>query len=279
MTRNFSLNSILDDNPCPSVNPYVVAEYMKERRVRSAREAYNVALGRLMQTEMFPSGLTVIRNPYHDWSCNKVHMHGGQFEAHGYKCRWVEDYLSAGLSFAGYADKVTRSSRFNHTGWYADAHQSTLYRGAVFRIEGTRKFLVGYMDPENDGAALIEMSVVAYETGGAQNRGPYVDDDDFMDTLARSADKFAEVFAEEAREHDEAWHELRDAKEKADEARAAAMSEVEALRAASMDDGTRADLADQFCDVWDEYKQAMRDLAEKLHWAGKWHGITLGDVA
>lgn len=44
------------------------------------------------------------------------------------------------------------------------------------------------------------------------------------------------------------------------------------------DDGTRADLEAEFCEAWDDYKQAMKKFAEQLYDAYRWHKLTLDDV-
>jgi hypothetical protein len=103
--------------------------------------------------------------------------------------RWVEDTDRAGLRSVGYADEVYRG--ISHRGWFTNEFQDEVYRGIVFRLparHGEGRFVYGYEDPNNPGAALLSF-----------------DPCDEEKDAARWADRFAERSAEEEREYQEAW--------------------------------------------------------------------------
>jgi len=112
--------------------------------------------------------------------------------------RWIEQ-ASDGLRLIGFADDIGRetySRAFSHSGWYADNFQSELYRGVVYQLPAARRgdkgererYVYGYADPNNDGAALLAFSI----------------ESDKLEA-ARAADRLAELAAEESREHQEAF--------------------------------------------------------------------------
>lgn len=117
------------------------------------------------------------------------------FEAHGYKhVRWVEN-ASRGLRLVGFADEITRDEgpyrAVRHTGWFTDDDQTEKYRGVVYLLpsRGEPRYVFGYADPNNDDCALLCF-------GEPENEKP---------DAARAADRFAEIFAEEACAYSEAW--------------------------------------------------------------------------
>lgn len=102
--------------------------------------------------------------------------------------RWVETPEAYGMRWVGYADEV---ASLRHQGWFTDdEYQDEVFRGVVFRgvvyrmatRKGTPRFVYGYADPNNKGAALLCFDYC----------------DDKIDA-ARWADSFAERKAEEER--------------------------------------------------------------------------------
>lgn len=267
---SWSFQSIVehDDNPCPRVNPYVVVEYLRFRCVHKLGAEHALARANACfadgEIESSKRPWTNV-NPWHAGSVTNP-----RFEAHGYKCRWIENIARVGITLENYADKLNDYIR--HEGWYADEHGDTSYRGVVLQVEGTKNYLIGYEDPDNSGAYLIEDEVYRYTGKGRRDRD--YQHEDFLSELAKQADKFAESFAEAERERDCASNEVWHAKQKADEAR-----EEVRKRKGVTDSKTKSVLEDDFCQAWDEYREAMKDFAEKLYYAYKWHGITLSDIA
>lgn len=131
MTHSFNSIVELGQNPCPTVNPYIVAEYRYHRRTSAtgrnfapyfpALHAFRLARGHFEQA-------TVVlherqrHKSLRIWCIDSVA--NPRFEAHCYQCRWIEHYEKVGLMLENYADK----------GWYADEDGRTIYRGAVFQL-------------------------------------------------------------------------------------------------------------------------------------------------
>jgi len=140
-------------------------------------------------------------------------------ESHGYRgVRWVEN-VSRGLRFVGFADEI---AHLNHKGWYSrDEEFDEVYRGVVYQLparDGEAQFVYGYADPNNDDCALLCFDV---ETDKAD--------------AARSADRFAEILAEEERAYNRAWQAGRrceDLDEKIKQLRADALAIGAEMRAA-----------------------------------------------
>ena len=103
---------------------------------------------------------------------------------------WIENTESAGLRFVDFADKIARSIR--HRGWYTsdDGWTGETYRGVVYRLARGRGFISGYADPNNKGAAFVDLS-------------PYDSDDELGAALG--ADSIAEREAEDARDYNHVW--------------------------------------------------------------------------
>lgn len=103
---------------------------------------------------------------------------------------WVENANAAGLRFVGYADELARSIR--HTGWLInDEGWGETYRGAVYRLPHSRGYIAGYADPNNKGAAFVELSLI---------------DSDDETGAAFAANRIAELEAERERDYQRAWH-------------------------------------------------------------------------
>ena len=111
---------------------------------------------------------------------------------------WPAEELKIGeahFRFVGTAHDITRRLSFyplRHTGWYSRHDQDELYVGAVWQLpsrHGKRQFVPGYLDPNNDGAAKLDLSQVG---------------DDELEA-ARAADSFAERHAEQSLAYDAAW--------------------------------------------------------------------------
>ncbi len=119
---------------------------------------------------------------------------------HGYSnVRWVEN-VSRGLRFVGFADEIDRT--IYHNGWYTDDDFHETYRGVVYRLpsRGESLYVFGYADPGNEDCALL----------------CFDPEHDRMDA-ARAADRFAAIFAEEAREYNRAWQARQRCEDLADE--------------------------------------------------------------
>ena len=119
--------------------------------------------------------------------------------------RWIESLPGAGLRFVDYADVVRR---LGHTGWYCTVHNDETYRGCVLQLPGRagkNRYLAAYEDPNNPGTYRIDVSRGTFEGYGSD----YYPSDRFHDDGAReaalTADEFARIQAEKAREWDEAW--------------------------------------------------------------------------
>lgn len=131
----------------------------------------------------------------------------------GTHVRWVENVSNA-LRIAGFTDELTE---VRHKGWYCDAFREEIYRGIVYRLPHGR-FAYGYADPHNEDCALL-----CFDNDASDEK-----------EAARMADDFARVYAEEAREYDEAYQEGAKYAELLDEAKQAktqARGLVTALRA------------------------------------------------
>jgi len=70
---------------------------------------------------------------------------------------WIENTSAVGLRRVGFADEICRY--IAHRGWYTDSDfQDEVYRGAVYQLPGRKgkaRYLAGYDDPNNKGAAFI----------------------------------------------------------------------------------------------------------------------------
>ncbi len=122
-------------------------------------------------------------------------MNGKTFQAYGCAMRWIENPASVGLRNVRYADEATR--RIRHTGWFLDDRCGETVRGVICQIsgkDGADRYLAGYADPHNDGPLCIDVGTVW----------------DYDEDAAVEADRIAERFAEDEREHNrqaDAWWE------------------------------------------------------------------------
>lgn len=143
--------------------------------------------------------------------------------------RWIENTDRAGLRFVGHADELDKS--IQHNGWYIDSFQDDTYRGAIWQLPGRNRqnvYVVGYVDPNNPGAALIDFDAIYGEPSW---RDRY-DDDDLRDA-ARAADRMAELFAEAEREFqlkDAAERRAEELREEAAELRRGLCEEIQTVR-------------------------------------------------
>jgi hypothetical protein len=128
---------------------------------------------------------------------------------------WIENTESAGLRFVSYADEICQSIR--HKGWYTDEFQDEVLRGAVWQLparRGVARYIAGYADPCNKGAAYVDLDIVS-ETDKpipTRLRSSHHTVFDKMDgnelakeQAARNADSLTERIAEREREYNEAW--------------------------------------------------------------------------
>jgi len=138
------------------------------------------------------------------------------------RMRWIEKPESVGLRLVGSASDIVR---LDHTGYYVDDFQEDTVCGVVYRLPGKAgktRYLAGYSDPWNEGAACLSMEI--YESESGDNSGAR--------DAARAADEIARIFAEHAREDSEARNAGVQAREKAREAMAAVSGAIQALREA-----------------------------------------------
>lgn len=102
--------------------------------------------------------------------------------------RWIERPESIGLRLVGFADEISRS--INNNGWYTNDFCDETLRGIVFQWpsrHGVERYVYGYADPDNEGAAALCFDVT-----------------DDKDDAARWADSIAEYAASEEREYQSA---------------------------------------------------------------------------
>lgn len=115
---------------------------------------------------------------------------------------WIENTESAGLRFVGYADEICKSIR--HCGWYTDEDgDRETYRGAVWQLparHGVARYIAGYEDPNNKGAAFVDLNIIRGRKGGTRYGA-----DDAMTEAAHRADSIAKHNAEREREYNAAW--------------------------------------------------------------------------
>ena len=124
---------------------------------------------------------------------------------------WIENTCAAGLRFVGYADEIAGRPTWpcrgiDHQGWFIDSDfQSEVYRGGVWQLparKGVARYLAGYSDPHNDGAAFVDLNIIEGErqTDSYDSR-----DEDAKRDAAFRADSIAERNAEREREYNDVW--------------------------------------------------------------------------
>lgn len=173
-----------------------------------------------------------------------------QNHAHGYKnVRFVEN-ASLGLRLVGFADEIARakgSRRIDHKGWYADDDRHEVYRGVVYRVpsrDGAR-YVFGYADPNNDDCALLCFDL---ETDKMK--------------AAYAADGFAEIFAGESREYNEAYHAGRRCEDIADEIKS--MRKKVLLIGEEMRVGKRSGFGSSLPTICDTLRNEIRSLYRSI---------------
>lgn len=116
--------------------------------------------------------------------------------------RFIENYAANGIRLAGTVHDLC-PRLIDHTGWYTDNFQDELIVGAVFLLpgkDGHARAFPGYLDPNNDGCALID-----FAQGELVNcREGEPDSSDWRD-VAATADRIAERAAKESRAYNAAW--------------------------------------------------------------------------
>lgn len=132
--------------------------------------------------------------------------------------RWIENIGDAGLRSCGFADEICTG--IQHTGWYSDPYgdpDNTL-RGIVCQLparNGHPQYVVGYADPNNEGAAHIDFNIIEGCRGGLEGAPT----DDELLTAARDADNMAEKYAETEKEYQTIEYAKNAADEKLNEAK------------------------------------------------------------
>ncbi len=109
---------------------------------------------------------------------------GAVFSLGGFQCHWCEN-LSGYFRETGEAHKLIS---LRHTGWYVDHNQDEITKGMVLQLparHGQTLFLAACTDPWNSNAGVVEQYLYRDKA-----------------TAARVADKLAERYAEDSREHD-----------------------------------------------------------------------------
>lgn len=145
------------------------------------------------------------------------------FKAYGRNMRWFEATETAGLRLVGLAHEVSPAgyaysrNAVEHTGWYLsdDNWTGKTVAGVVYQLPGKNgraRYLAGYADPWNDGAACLSIEVIEGDA-----RDSSWDSDDGLRDAAREADSIAERMAEKERDYQRAWRAGRDCEDKRDE--------------------------------------------------------------
>ena len=161
-------------------------------------------------------------------SWNPVFHHGASVR------RWCEDVSASGLRIE--CENATEKVNGRFTGYYCDGWESEVTHGIVVRLPGGRGFLAGYVDPCNEGAACFDMEIAPD-----------------ADTAARWADRMAERYAEDERDHAEAYRKGADYADLSDELR-----QTQQRRAAAILDARARRLNRRESAAWRALKAALR---------------------
>lgn len=170
--------------------------------------------------------------------------------------RWCEDTADAGLRFVGFADEL--APRYvMHKGWYTDpdGFSGEVYRGAVWQLparNGECLYVAGFVDPNNEGAALIDFDTIRGEP------------DDIATEAAYRADDIARIHAEREREHQEKWQaaqRVRDLFEDICDARRQHTALIRAIWTGERDDAIGVRLR---ADCRESVRRARREIADIL---------------
>jgi len=191
---------------------------------------------------------------------NKLHGHDN--------VRWIEN-ANYGLRSCGFADDIVR---LRHRGWFTedDGANDEVYRGIVYQLparDGKEQYVYGYVDPNNEGCALICFDVQH-------------DKED----AARAADNFAERMAEDARDFNRTWQagqRYRELGEEVKDLRSEALTigrEMRAVKAAT-DARLRAPtlcatLRKEIMALYRRIQKARKERAELLENFGRREGFT-----
>lgn len=123
--------------------------------------------------------------------------------------RWCERPEDVGLRFVGYAYEL---AKLDHTGWYADSHNSSLVRGVVYQLparNGMARYVAGYDNADNGAADAGGPAAIDFGTIWESDKDSDYWESNRHQNMARDAayraDKLAERMAEESREYDQAW--------------------------------------------------------------------------
>lgn len=141
--------------------------------------------------------------------------------------------LCNGFRFVGYADEI--HPRVAHKGWFADAHESSTYRGIVHQLPGhggSARYVAGYVDSQGGGYVLDLSAYGALHIGETGVEGWRYDGG--ASDAALAADEFARVEAEKAREWSEAWQAGQDYATALEEAREEAKARRELSKLARL---------------------------------------------
>lgn len=147
-------------------------------------------------------------NEWH-WQRGAGNVSRQQKERLGDNYAWIENTKSAGLRFVGYADEITR---LDHNGWYVDEDQDSTYRGAVWQLparKGVARYIAGYVDPNNKGAAFVSLDVISEKGGWSRLPGRVGSswwpqehaNDEAKHDAAQQADEIARIYAEKERDY------------------------------------------------------------------------------
>jgi hypothetical protein len=122
---------------------------------------------------------------------------------------WIENTNSAGLRFVGYCDEICSGHAIDHKGWFINEFEDETYRGAVWQLPGRKgvaRFIAGYQDPNNDGAAFVSLDIVSFAPAVCMSRsGQDIANDEAKRDAARQADSIAMCNAERERGYNEGW--------------------------------------------------------------------------
>lgn len=155
--------------------------------------------------------------------------------------RWCDDVSASGLRIeCENATEKVNGRRLS--GYYCDDSAFEVTHGIVLRLPGGRGFLAGYVDPCNEGMACFDMEAAPD-----------------VDTAARWADRMAERYAEDERDHAEAHQKGQDYAALSEE-----IEETKKRRAAAILDARARRLNRKDSAAWRVLKAALKDHRDTL---------------
>jgi hypothetical protein len=198
-----------------------------------------------------------------------------QYQIGRRQCRWVNN-ASKGMRLVGLAHKVDK--RIQHTGWYTDEDgMNETLTGIVYRLparNGRNRYLIGYADPLNDDAALLEAGLIEADL---EDSGEC----ESLNSVARAADRFAEIMAEQERDYNSAYYYYRHARAamlQAQQAVLDCLNTLRAMRAIGLANPHEYAAAESsFADAWVERRESVDNAMTALRVAKK-YGITWNDM-